>query len=379
MQKSCLRLAATATLLTTAIAGETAAKKVVEVEEKSWCESLWEYPVLYKNKDSNFLNEFRLVGRFQVDQYMIDSDLGHDQDWTIRRFRLGAKAVLFKKLTAHAEVDLDLQNDNPAYRRLTDAYLAWEFSDAATIKVGKQGMPFTLDGATSSTRLITIDRNNLSNNLWFPTEYLPGVSLSGKLGQWVYHTGVYSGGSESPEFGNFDAGWCFLASVGYDFGKQFGVKQALLRADYVYNQRDPDSQFTRSLENVGALVFILDTGRWGLGADVAGGSGYGRQGDVFGFNVMPWYNITDNLQVVARYTYLNSDDANAIRFSRYENAVTSGRGDEYNEIYGGLNYYICGHKLKLQTGVAYTTMKDQAADGGSYAGWSWTTGLRISW
>src|SRR5688500_16961584 len=100
----------TALAVTTAsaIAGD-APKTVIEVEkEKSWCETLWEYPTLYKNPEADFLNEFRLVGRFQVDQYMIDSNLGHDQDWIIRRFRVGAKAVLFKKLTAHAEIDLDL-------------------------------------------------------------------------------------------------------------------------------------------------------------------------------------------------------------------------------------------------------------------------------
>jgi phosphate-selective porin OprO and OprP len=362
-----------------AFAGD-APKTVIEVEkEKTWCDTLWDYPVLYKNPEADFLNEFRLVGRFQLDQYNVDSNFGHDSDWIIRRFRLGAKAILFKKLTAHVEVDLDFQNDDPAYRRLTDAYLAWEIDPALTIKVGKQGVPFTLDGATSSTRLITIDRNNLSNNLWFPAEYLPGVSLSGKAGQWVYHTGVYSSGSETPEFGNLDAGVMWLGSLGYDFGKQLGVKQALLRADYVYNQPDPGNTFTRSLENVGALVFLLDNKKWGFGADVAYGTGYGGQGDIWGFNVMPWYNITDNLQVVARYTYLNSDDNNSIRFSRYESFQTSGRGDEYSEIYGGLNYYICGHKLKLQTGVAYTTMHDRAGERGDYAGWSWTTGLRVSW
>jgi phosphate-selective porin OprO/OprP len=59
--------------------------------------------------------------------------------------------------------------------------------------------------------------------------------------------------------------------------------------------------------------------------------------------------------------------------------LTSGRGDEYNEIYAGLNYYIYGHNLKLQTGWSYETMHDRAGDGGRYAGWCWTTGLRVRW
>jgi phosphate-selective porin OprO/OprP len=289
------------------------------------------------------------------------------------------QAQLFHNLTAHVEVDLDPANNNPEYRRLTDAYLAWKFSNAVTLTVGKQSARFTLDGATSSNNLLTIDRSNLSNNLWFPSEYIPGVSLNGTVKEWSYNVGFFSAGSESPEFGDFDAGTFFLASVGYDFAKTFGVKKALLRADYVYNQPDLDSDFTRQFENLGSLVFIFDDTKWGFSTDVSMGTGYGPQGNVAGFSVMPWYNITDQFQVVARYTYLNGDQPNSIRFSRYESFITSDRGDEYNEIYAGLNYFFYGQKLKLQTGFAYTTMHDIANDGGRYAGWSWTTGLRVSW
>jgi phosphate-selective porin OprO/OprP len=363
---------------TAPLQGGTAAQS--DKKEETIFDRLWALPTLYKNDEASFLNEFRIIGRVHLDEYNIDSDLGHDQDWIVRRLRLGAKAEFFeRRLTAVVEVDFDPQNDTPFYRRLTDAYLAWKFSDAFKLTVGKHSARFTLDGSTSSNELLTIDRNNLSNNVWFPEEYLPGISLSGKVSQWVYLVGVYSGGSLSPEFGNFDAGNLGLVSVGYDFGKQLGVKKALLRGDYVYNQRDPESTFTRSLENVGSLVFVLDVGRWGLSTDVSRATGYAGQGDLFGFVAMPWFNITDKLQVVGRYTYINGDKANSLRFSRYESFVTSSRGDEYNEIYGGLNYYIYGHKLKIQTGLSFATMHDRAGDGGRYAGWNWTTALRMSW
>ena len=93
---------------------------------------------------------------------------------------------------------------------------------------------------------------------------------------------------------------------------------------------------------------------------------------------MPFYNITDKFQVVGRYTHLAGEN-NSVRLALYENTIVSGRGDEYNEVYLGLNYYFYGHKLKLQTGVQYAEMKDHAGDGGAYRGWAWTTGLRISW
>ncbi len=96
---------------------------------------------------------------------------------------------------------------------------------------------------------------------------------------------------------------------------------------------------------------------------------------------MPSYylNPSKTLQAVFRYTYLNSDGENGIRFARYENQITSGRCDEYNEFYAGLNWYLYGHKLKFQTGVQYTTASDGANDGGDYNGWGVTTGVRVSW
>jgi phosphate-selective porin OprO/OprP len=95
--------------------------------------------------------------------------------------------------------------------------------------------------------------------------------------------------------------------------------------------------------------------------------------------VMPWFNITDKLQAVTRYTYLTSDEPNGIRLARYDSFVTSKKGSEYHEIYGGLNYYICGHKLKLQTGISYVMLNEPSIERGEYHSWQWTSGLRVSW
>jgi phosphate-selective porin OprO/OprP len=348
------------------------------IEEKSIYDKIWQVPVIYKNKDNGFLQEFRFTGRLHVDNYSLDSDLGYDQDWIVRRWRMGFKAKLLQRLDVHVEADLDAQDPRPLYNRLTDAYLAWTFTEAFKLTVGKHSAKFTQDGATSSNALITIDRSNVANNFWFPTEYISGVSLSGKVGEWQYNTGYFSGGTESPEFGNFDAGYFWLGSVGYNFGKALGVKKALLRADYVYNDPNPESDATRSFEQIGSLAFQLDAGKWGVSADVTAGQGFGRQSDAFGAAFMPWFNVTDKLQVVGRYTYVASDENNGVRFNRYENVMTSGRGNEYNELYAGLNYYLYGHKLKVQTGLTYAWMTDDANDGGRYEGWTWTTGLRVS-
>jgi phosphate-selective porin OprO/OprP len=95
--------------------------------------------------------------------------------------------------------------------------------------------------------------------------------------------------------------------------------------------------------------------------------------------VMPYWNLGERMQVVTRYTWLESDGPNGVRIGRYERELAAGNGDEYNELYVGFNYYWYGHKLKLQTGLQQVDMDDAAADGGAHEGWSWTTGFRISW
>jgi phosphate-selective porin OprO/OprP len=357
----------------------TDSKLTKTLEEKPWCESLWEIPTIYKNSDNPFIEEIRIVGRFHGDVYHLDSDSGYDQDWTVRRLRIGGRIQFLKDFTLHVEVDLNPQNPRPLYNRLTDAYLAWKPSEAFKLTLGKHSVKFTLDGATSSNELLTIDRSNIANNLWFPNEYISGVSISGKIGNWQYNTGFYSGGTDSPEFGNFDAGNFWLGSVGYDFGKTLGVKKALLRLDYVYNDPNLESTSVRPFENIGALVFQLENGRWGFSAEGEVATGFGTQSNVRAFGVMPWFNITDKLQAVTRYTYLTSDEPNGIRLARYDSFVTAKKGSEYHEIYGGLNYYICGHRLKLQTGVSYVVLNEPSIERGEYHSWQWTSGLRVSW
>lgn len=348
-------------------------------KEKSVYDKIWNWPTVYKNDDALFLNELRIVGRFHGDVYNVDSNLGTDSDWVVRRLRLGIKARFFHTLDLHVETDLNPQRPTPLYTRLTDAYLAWRFTEALKLTAGKHSVKFTLDGGSSSNELLTIDRNNLSNNLWYTTEYVSGASLSGKIGNWQYNTGIFSGGTESNEFGNFDEGHFGLASVGYDFGKKIGAKKALLRADYVYNDRNPKNNAARSFEHIGSVNFQFAKERWGFSTDGSFGMGYGAQSDVWGVVVMPWVNLTKELQLVLRYTYLDSEGPNGLRLARYDSVMTGGRGDEYQELYAGLNYYLYGHKLKLQTGIAFADMRDGANDGGRYHGWSWTTGVRVSW
>jgi len=356
--------------------GQEAAKAEAEL---SVYDRIWSYADWYHNQENPVIQRFQFTGRFQLDYSLINSDQGDEDEVNIRRFRAGARARLFENFTLHGEADLNPQEPEPAFRRLTHMYLAWSRTDELIVTLGKHSAPFTLSGSTSSRELITIDRGNLAHNIWFRNEYFPGMSVSGKPGDWRYFAGTYSAGAQDRLFGEFNGGVFFLGTVGYDFATQLNSEQALLAVNYVYQEPDSDSDWTPALQHVSSLNFRYDTGKWGFRADVSGGIGCFDQSNLWGAELLPFYNITDQLQVVVRCSYVRSDGDNGVRLALYENTIVEDPGDDYNEIYLGLNYFLYGHKLKVQTGVQYSHMRDRANDGGEYSGWAWTTGLRIFW
>ena len=341
---------------------------------------IWQrFTTIYNDASNPVVQRVLFSGRFQHEFVGIGADQGDYDEWNTRRLRVGPRITLFRDYTLHIEAELNPQEIDPLYMRLTDAYLQWSRTERLAITIGKQSIPYTMDGATSSKELLTIDRSNLTNNIWFPQEYLPGVGVSGRIAPWVYRAALYSAGEANKEFGKFSGGAATLAVLGYDFARQLAVREALLAANYVHQTEDTDNTFTRQLGDILSINFKLEADRWGLRTDVSTAAGYLTQSDLWGVMAMPYFNITDKLQAVTRYTMLDSSEPNGVQLATYENRVVRGRGDHYSEIYLGANYFFYGHRLKLQTGLQFADMNDRANDGGEYSGVSWTTGLRIGW
>jgi len=348
--------------------------------EDSAFDRIWSHATLYENAENPNIQKFALSGRLQVDSAWFDADQGQYSDaFRWRRFRFGFTADVFQDWEVKVEADFDLNESlGDAYARLTDAYVAWTPGEYLKLKLLKQSAGFTLDGATSSKKLLTMQRNNLTNNLWFTNEYFTGIDAKGMIDQrWRYRAGIYSSDG-SPELSHFDASWFTLLSLGYQFAGMPESDSGTIRFDYVYNDEDPDAA-TRDFSQVLSLVTQWKIGPWGLRTDLAGGTGYAGQSDVWGVVLMPSFDFSPRIQTVLRYTYLSSAGDNGLRLARYANRIVQGRGNEYNEIYAGLNVFFYGHKLKWQTGLEYDSMRDDANDGGEYSGWGLSTGLRVSW
>lgn len=357
-------------------AGDSTPKK--EGDSASICR-IFDLSTFYKGEKVDFLQSLAAVGRINVDAVFFHEAPDREFDALLwRRIYDGFEAKFRGGVTLHAEAEFDFNEQDPLYSRLSEVYLGWSPSKELDIKIGKQSASFTLDGKTSSRMLIRPERSLLSYNLWFPDNFHSGIAAAGTANGWVYNAGFFSS-SGGNEFGDFDAGFFGLLSIGRDVGKRVGLDKALIALDYVHNRPDAGNFGTRSLANIVSLNGRFEQGKFGVWTDMAIGDGYLGQSDLFGLELMPFYNLTKKVQIVASYNYVKSEDPNGVRLDRYENSIESRRSDHVHEFFGGVNYYVCGHKLKWQNGVEYTTASDTANDGGQYNGWGYTSAFRMYW
>jgi len=347
-------------------------------EQESRYDKIWSVATLYSSEENTVLQKLSFTGRLQYDYYYFDEkDAGHLDDTLWRRARAGFKASLFHDFTVHSEISMDLENMDPEYDDLTDSYISWDPAGDWKITVGKQSAGFTLDGSTSSKRLIAIERSKLSNNIWFTKEYFIGIALSGKSGNWMYNAGIFSNdnGDEFSEVGKEEH--FVLLTGGYDFGDALAVDQALLRLDFVYNKETMNSG-TNALENILSLHGKFDKESFHLWTEIAYGKGFDRE-ELVGLEIMPFLDLSKIFQLVGRFTLVSSSNDKGVSIGRYEREFDLGKGDNLQEWFLGLNLYLYGHKLKWQNGIQYTRMDDDAKDGGSYNGLGFTSAVRLSW
>ena len=374
------RITALVAVLIVTAAPAVAQNAQPEKKAPSTYDKIWNgFTNWYDDKENPVVQRVVFTGRYHHDWAMVDADQGEHDENNARRMRFGPRITLMRNFLLHTEVEVNPQEREPFYMRLTDAYVQWSKSPALFVTVGKHSVPFTQEGATSSRELLTIDRSNLANNIWFGQEYMPGLSVGGRKGVWTYRGSVYSAGAMDREFGVFNGGIFTMAVLGYDLAKALGVKEASVTGNYLYQQPDVNNTFTRRYEHITSVNFRFEEGRVGVRGDLSTAVGYLGQRDVWAYMLMPYVNATSRLQFVGRYTFVDSDGNNGVSLPTYESRVVRGAGDEYNEGYLGVNYYFYGHRLKLQSGVAFADMQDRANDGGAYSGTSWVTGLRIGW
>lgn len=365
-------------------AGETAPKEPVlppAPEEKSLCDTV--FGATKFKFENGFINEFKIIGRYQGQYHWTDSDQGNEDSWETRRWRVGAEAKFFDKklkLKNNWNIDgLDGDGDDVEFESIDELYAAYTIfgdekkGDFLTLTLGKQKPLITREYSISSKEIITFERSAIVNLL--VPEKAWGIHFGGKADKVSYGLGAYAAqfDGEYDEWFDTSGSAFFLASLGYDLTGicPIGKDSADIRLDYTYTDGD-GGDAAPGAENVVSLNYDGTNGKFRLIWDLIGGFGGDRE--VFGASIIPSYMLTDKLELVGRYEF-NSGDAQL--YSRYERRVADRNVDNYHSVYAGLNYYLCEHNLKLMAGVQYVNAEGASAGDSGYDGVTFLTGVRL--
>ncbi len=343
-------------------------KGIVEPEAWTIC-NVFDYSTLYDNDANPYIQKISLIGRYHGQWHHIDGagDL-EDQGWEDRRWRLGTKIEFLENFTFETNFNVEHDSDR-FFEDIDDMVIEWEPAEDLVIVIGKQKPRITQEYATSSKRIITFERSQAVNQV--VPDKLWGVSVEKGFGAITQELGVYTGGYDDDwAFPDFDGGAAILSRTAYEVSD---VTTA--RLDYFWADQDPESNGVSGHEHVVSLGTDNDFGGWGVITDLIYGSDDGDHGDIFSVVIMPHVDLTDKLELVGRYTFSTSSSDEGVRLqSRYERAADfSDRGDTYHALYGGLNYRLCGDKLKLMTGVEWSTLSGGSDD---FDGFTYFAGVR---
>jgi hypothetical protein len=112
-----------------------------------------------------------------------------------------------------------------------------------------------------------------------------------------------------------------------------------------------------------SAYFDMQAGRFGLmaeylTADVERGVSATQDAMPKGYFIMPSYYLTETLEAVARYCYIDSDRRGLQMGDVMRSAPSGGTMNKFDEWYAGMNWYLRGIDLRFQFGVMYGKTKE---------------------
>ncbi len=279
-----------------------------------------------------------------------------------RRVRFGFEG----KMTAPWKYDIFL-NISPEGAELDTGELIYTGIDNIDIGFGYTDLEVGREESTSSSSIKTVERSLLANTFDGPDSV--GIWADAGLGPVSVFGGLFNGEDETDNALEGDGSTEFAANF-----------QVFLDLGEIIDGIDGDigfqtNQFFESdnadYDGVYSINGEIEFGMFGIQADYAWAED--AAGDTTsGFMIMPYVEVVDNLELVFRFDYIESDAVNGIGvLSRYvgrsalDDAITEGTnaeeaddGDEYTSFYFGANYYLAGNNLKVMAGVEFSELKD---------------------
>jgi Phosphate-selective porin O and P len=346
-------------------------KRKVE-KSKSLESRLKESSQLYKDEDNPFLQELWILGRYHGQYHDAEGSEGQDDGWENRRFRIGAQARYFEKLTLHAQM-VSGPDMEPFYNGFTELWASWAFEDHLQLAIGQEKHRFTHDRNVSSRYMNTIERTMLLN--MFAADYTPAITVSGKTDEFSYYTGIFSNATGTDIWDaltDHNSGFSLLASGTLDIKKIFETESAHWNTCYLYSDANEQATNLNRFKDGLSTALILTEGPYSLITEVLAGMRSNR-GNAVGWSLQPGCFLTERFQLNARYQLAGSDDERGlVAQRRYERPAGLTTGDLYQAIYLGSSYYIAGHRAKLMQGIEYADLSGQHL-------WTATVAFRVFW
>ncbi|MCG8598951.1 MAG: OprO/OprP family phosphate-selective porin [Verrucomicrobiales bacterium] len=397
-----------------------------------WC-SLFDHSTLYQN-DSGIVKSVQIAGRYHGQYH--NSSISHSkgnsvgaQYWEHRRFRLGTKIALENDITFFNNWNLGDSNRQGSriagdfWGEVYEMYIKWQPSGADNdfwVQIGKQEQKITREFATSSKKILTVERAFITNEVadtaaWGIESGFRSGGVNHAFGLWLggFENDADGSGPKTPGFGNSRGGASYRGAVSL-------TEKTDLHFDYLFTNNSDGTRQPRgaginaadedALSNYNHVFAVgtessfeyADCGRkiglvtdiiWGVDREAQGGNSLGIAGgdndsaageDTFGFLIMPSIDLTERLQFVAKYAYASN--------ARMQRPQRQGYGrigdarpnlDDVHTFYAGLNYRLCEDQLKLMMGYEYLTadLHENAGstDLGSLTGSTWMVGVRTYW
>ncbi|HRQ90697.1 MAG TPA: porin, partial [Bacteroidia bacterium] len=378
--------------------GKTVINDKAPIADKSWCD-LFKNNTLYEG--DGFVRKVKFKGRYhgqwisQTEDTLAGTNGYHEYDH--RRFRLGTEISFAHDLKLTASINIadgtggrgahGLTN-GPFFDDWDEFNLEWAPSKDFYVLVGKAKQKITMENETSSNNILTIERSAITNSVisnkpWGIAVGFNVLGLDHEIGAWVVGADRDSTGDRY-DWADFRSRGSLTYRTSYDITEATEVHfdyQFTNNSDGRVNPRGrADESLGSSFEHVVALGTKSEFGQLGLITDlIYAGNGLAGGGlpagyDTWGLVIMPYYNITDKLQLVTRYAYMG--EGREQRPQRYDLRQTV---EDYHTFYAGLNYYICGNNLKVMAGYEYATGDIFGTPNRDVNTGTWMLGLRTSW
>lgn len=384
-------------------------------ENPCWCD-VFDGSTLFDNEDACLIQKVSIVGRYHGQHLSTDLDINgtnyESEYWEHRRFRLGVKVQFLNDFTFYN--DWNIPNNEALTRgdffdRIQDMWIKWEPSRGGLsdmdfwVMIGKQKQLITREFEESSKYILSVERSHIVNEVAFNIPW--GITFGFEGSHLEHSFGIFTQ-SITPQHAWPDEGYASaLYKAVYELNDNTTV-----HFDYLYSNRNAagseQGNDTASFGSDYTHVFSLGTEtEWDLGhcdrkaglvtdfivgrdRDDQKGSGLGDADipvgeDTYGFVFLPYYDLTQRLQLVGKYAFssvaqLQRPMRQSSNFGEAGSLIPRPNLEDIHTTYVGLNYHICDHQLKVMGGYEYLSA-DLYRGGGDVDGGTWMLGVRTYW